>query len=125
MEVPTQSTDLQAQILAWKGEVENVRTDLRAMRRRLEEMAGMRQANQERMVEIEHFQNQFIRQLEVADEMFHDLKQSAKTMSNGRQPIIHHDRPVDDYPVLQDRMQVFHKLHAELKGDFNRFESYR
>ncbi|RPD40103.1 hypothetical protein [Chitinophaga barathri] len=125
MEVPTQSSDLQAQLSAWKGEVDNVRGSLRTMRSRLEEMAGSRQANHERMVEIEHFQNQFIRQLEVADEMFHDLKQSAKFMGYGRPAIIHHDRPVDDYDRLNDRMQVFHKLHEELKGDFSRFESFR
>ncbi len=125
MEVPTQSSDLQAQLSAWKGEVDQVRGSLRTMRSRLEELAGPRQANHERMVEIEHFQNQFIRQLEVADEMYHDLKQSAKFMGYGRPVIIHHDRPVDDYDRLNDRMEVFHRLHEELKGDFSRFESYR
>ncbi|AWO01804.1 hypothetical protein DLD77_08895 [Chitinophaga alhagiae] len=125
MEVPTQSTDLQAQCSLWKSEVEQVRGSLRQMRGRLEEMAAGRHTNHERMVEIEHFQNQFIRQLEVADEMFHDLKQSAKTFANGRPAIVHLDRPVDDYDTLHDRMQVFHKLHDELKGEFNRFESYR
>ena len=124
MEVPTQSADLQEQIITWKGEVDHVRNDLRAMRCRLEEMAA-HQANHERMIQTEHFQNQFIRQLEVADEMFHDLKQSAKSMGNGRPAIVHDDRPVADYDTLQDRMQVFHKLYSELKGDFSRFESFR
>lgn len=123
MEVPTQSADLQEQIITWKGEVDNVRNDLRAMRCRLEEMAP-HQANHERMVQVEHFQNQFIRQLEVADEMFHDLKQSARSMGNGRPAIVHHDRPVDDYDALQDRMEMFHKLYSDLKGDFSRFESF-
>jgi hypothetical protein len=125
MEVPTQSTDLQAQFGIWKSEVDQVRGNLRTMRGRLEEMAAGRHPNHEQMAEIEHFQNQFIRQLEVADEMFHDLKQSAKISANGHRAIIHTDRPVDDYDTLHDRMQVFHKLHEELKGEFSRFESYR
>ncbi len=125
MEVPTQSTDLQAQLSTWKSEVDEVRGDLRQMRSRLEEMAAGRHPNHEQMVEVEHFQNQFIRQLEVADEMFHDLKQSAKSFANNKPVVVHLDRPVDDFDTLHDRMQVFHKLHNELKGEFTRFQSYR
>lgn len=124
MEVPTQSADLQAQLLTWKGEVDEVRNNLRSMRSRLEEIVPI-QVNQERMVGIEHFQNQFIRQLEVADEMSHDLKQSAKSMSNNSPVFIHQDRPIADFDTMQDRMQVFHKLHEELKGEFNQFESFK
>ncbi len=95
------------------------------MRGKLQDIASTPQPNTERSLAIEHFQNQFIRQLEVADEMYHDLKQSAKHMGYGRPAIIHHDRPVDnDLNSLQDRMQVFHKLHKELAGEFHRFESY-
>lgn len=94
------------------------------MRGKLQEIASAPQTHPERSLAIEHFQNQFIRQLEVADEMYHDLKQSAKHMGYGRPAIIHHDRPVDDISSLQDRMQMFHKLHNELAGEFRRFESY-
>ncbi|WP_341841806.1 hypothetical protein [Chitinophaga caseinilytica] len=124
MEVPAQSTDIQAQFSTWKEEVDNVRSSLRTMRGKLQEIATSPQANNERSMAIEHFQNQFIRQLEVADEMYHDLKQSAKHMGYGNPAIVHHDRPVDDINSLQDRMQVFHKLHNELAGEFHRFESY-
>lgn len=124
MEVPTQTSDLQAQLLAWRGEVDEVRNNIRSMRSRLEEIVPI-QANPERMVGIEHFQNQFIRQLEVADEMCHDLKQSAKSMGNSNPVFIHQDRPIEDFNTMQDRMQVFHKLHDELKGEFHQFESFK
>lgn len=124
MEVPAQSTDIQAQFSAWKEEVDNVRSSLRTMRGKLQDIASSPQPNSERSLAIEHFQNQFIRQMEVADEMYHDLKQSAKHMGLGNPAIIHTDRPVDDLGSLQDRMQIFHKLHNELAGEFNRFESY-
>lgn len=120
MELPTQTSDLTQQINTWKGEVDNVRQDIRAMRGRLEQIVHQK-TEPEMLVHVEHFQNQFIRQLEVADEMFHDLKQSAKKISNSAQRIIHDDRPVDDYDTLHDRMETFQKLYGELKGDFESF----
>lgn len=123
MEVSTPSTDQQAQLMSWKGEVDNVRNHLRSMRNRLEEMAP-RRTHVEDKARIEHFQNRFIRQLEVADEMFHDLKQSSRSMGNGRPAILHDDRPIDDYDTAADRMHMFHKLYDELKNDFYRFESF-
>ena len=119
MELPTQTSDLTQQINTWKGEVDTVRQDIRAMRGRLEQIVHQKR-DPEMLPHVEHFQNQFIRQLEVADEMFHDLKQSAKKISNGYR-IIHDDRPVDDYDTLNDRMLTFQKLYGELKGDFEAF----
>lgn len=118
MEFPTQTNDLQ-QINSWKSEVDNVRQEMRAMRSRLEELAH-RKTDAEMLVHVEHFQNQFICQLEVADELFHDLKQSAKKLSNNVY-VIHDDRPVEDYPALQDRMETFEKLYRELKHEFEQF----
>ncbi|MGX5818466.1 hypothetical protein ACWKWU_09735 [Chitinophaga lutea] len=123
MDVPTQSADLQ--IGEWKNEVRTVRQDLHSMRSRLEEMAATRRPGHDGMASVEHFQNQFIRQLEVADEMYHDLKQSAKLMGIGRPAIVHHDRPVDDMDAMRDRMDMFRKLHGELRGEFDRFSTFR
>ncbi|WP_217603373.1 hypothetical protein [Chitinophaga sp. GbtcB8] len=118
MEFPTQTTDLQ-QINSWKNEVDNVRQDMRDMRSRLEEMAH-KKTDAEMLAHVEHFQNQFICQLEVADELFHDLKQSAKKLSNNVY-VIHDDRPVSDYPTLHDRMETFQKLYRELRHEFQQF----
>lgn len=121
MEIPTQTSDLQQQINSWKSNVENVRKELREMRGRLEQTAH-RKTDAEMLVHVEHFQNQFICQAEVADELYHDLKQSAKKlMNNGILAIVHDDRPVDDVTTLQDRMETFHKLYGELKNEFEQF----
>lgn len=121
MEIPTQITNLQQQIDTWKGEVDNVRRDVKEMRSRLEELVTQ-QGDQEKLIHVEHFQNRFIRQLEVADEMFHDLKQSSRKILGGDKPLLlHDDRPVEDYDGLHDRMETFHKLYSELKGEFNGF----
>lgn len=121
MESPTQTSDLQEQINTWKTEVNTVREDLQMMRERLAQLAFSK-TNATIMAQVEHFQNRFIRQAEVADEMYHDLKQSAKKISaNGQLHVIHDDRPVDDYDTLQERMETFQKLFEELKTDFNHF----
>jgi len=121
MEIPTQSSDLQQQINTWKSEVDNVRKEIRDMRSRLEQLAH-KKTDPEMLVHVEHFQNQFICQLEVADELFHDLKQSAKKLSNnGVLTIVHDDRPVDDVDTLYDRMETFKKIYGELKNEFDQF----
>jgi predicted RNase H-like nuclease (RuvC/YqgF family) len=121
MEIPTQTSDLQQQINSWKSEVDTVRQELPEMRRRLEQMAHQ-QTNPEMLIHVERFQNQFICQKEVADELFHDLKQSAKKlMNNGVLAIVHDDRPVDDVETLHDRMETFKKLYGELKNEFEQF----
>jgi DNA repair exonuclease SbcCD ATPase subunit len=123
MEVSAQTSDLE-QINSWKEEVNGARESLRSMRSDLEQIARHK-TDDEALVQIEHFQNRFICQQERADEMHHDLKQSAKKISNnGQPPIFHDDRPVDDFDVLQDRMNTFSKLYNELQDDFRRFRSY-
>jgi len=122
MEVSAQTSDLE-QINYWKEEVNNARESLRSMRSQLEQLS-LRQTDDEILAQIEHFQNQFICQQERADEMHHDLKQSAKKISNnGQSPISHDDRPVDDFDVLEDRMSTFRKLYNELQEEFGRFRS--
>jgi flagellar biosynthesis chaperone FliJ len=123
MEVSAQISDLE-QIHNWKDEVNSARESLRFMRSQLENIAQYK-TDDDTLAQVEHFQNQFIRQLEVADEMHHDLKQSAKKIANNGQPhILHDDRPVDDFKVLKDRMQTFRKLYNEFGEEFKAFKSF-
>jgi chromosome segregation ATPase len=121
MEVSAQISELE-QINDWKAEVESARDAIRSMRSQLEQ-AVLRATDDDTRVQIEHFQNQFIRQMEVADEMRHDLKQSAK-MINGKLPVLHDDRPVDGLEVLNDRMHTFRKLYNELQKEFGGFIAF-
>lgn len=122
MEVSAQTSDLE-QISSWKDEVNNTRESIRSMRRELEQLSR-RKTDEESLAQIEHFQNQFICQEEKADELRHDLKQSAKKISNNGNLILHDDRPVDDFDVLQDRMHTFRKLYTELRDEFSAFSSF-
>lgn len=121
METTTQPTDLTEQINSWKEEVNEVREDAKLMRERLEQIA-LSSAPREVMSRVEHFENRLLRQREVADEMFHDLKQCAKQLSAQQSPtVIHDDRPICDYDTMSNRMEIFQKLFIELKEDFNQF----
>ncbi|CAL1521480.1 hypothetical protein [Chitinophaga sp. MM2321] len=120
MEITTQPTDLHQQINSWKEAVNDVRNDVKMMRERLEQIA-LSKAPREVMTKVEHFENRFLRQREVADEMFHDVKQCAKSILDEPLKVVHDDRPVCDYNTMQHRMEIFQKLFAELKDDFNHF----
>jgi len=123
MEVSAQTSDLE-QISSWKDEVNSTRESIRSMRSHLEQLS-ISKTDDESLAQIEHFQNQFICQEEKADELRHDLKQSAKKISNNGKPVIlHDDRPVDDFDVLQDRMNTFRKLYNELRDEFKAFSAF-
>jgi archaellum component FlaC len=122
MDTTTQPTDQQTQINAWKEEVREVKEEVAQMRGRLEQIARSA-APADVMSRVEHFENRILRQREVADEMFHDIKQCAKCLSDAPSFVRHDDRPVDDYNTMQDRMETFQKLYTELKSDFNQFMS--
>ncbi|MBW8685747.1 hypothetical protein [Chitinophaga rhizophila] len=123
MEVSAQTSDIE-QISNWRDEVIASRESIRSMRSQLE-LLSRQKTDDETLAQIEHFQNQFICQEEKADELRHDLKQSAKKISNNGQPaILHDDRPIDDFDVMQDRMDTFRKLYNELQDEFENFKSF-
>jgi chromosome segregation ATPase len=120
MEITTPPAQLQQEINSWKEIVNEVRTEVKMMRERLEQIV-LSTAPPEVMAKVEHFENRFLRQREVADETYHDIKQCAKAMADEPQKVIHDDRPVDDYHTMQHRMEIFQKLYVQLKDDFNHF----
>ncbi|WP_291914292.1 hypothetical protein [Chitinophaga sp. CB10] len=120
MGTTTQPTELHEQINSWKEAVKGVKEEVGLMRERLEQIA-LSKAPKDIMHRVEHFENRLLRQREVADEMFHDIKQCAKHMSDAPAQVHHDDRPIDNYETLQDRMETFQKLYGELKSEFNHF----
>lgn len=119
MEMTTTSEELQ-QLSSWKEEVSEVRNEVKLMKERLEQIA-LGNAPKDVMAKVEHFENRLLRQHEVADEMFHDLKQCAKKLSDQPVTIVHHDPPIASFQAMQHRMDTFQQLYMELKGEFNHF----
>lgn len=109
-------------IAGWKDEVNSVREDLTTLKAHLEKTIG-NNSGHEVLAHVEHFQNQFIRHKEVADELFHDLKQASKRLATGNDGD-NHSNSEDSEATMQyltDRMHTFKKLFTALKSDFNRF----
>ena len=75
---------------------------------------------------IEQFQNQFIRQREVIDELKHDLNVSEKQLAafvREMSPIGFDNERLDNHSGLRARFLTFHDLFDDLKGRFRHFES--
>lgn len=78
------------------------------------------------LAQVEHFQNQFIREKEVIDELKHKLHISEKQLAGfvkdlsgmGLESI-----RMDNHSKLRDDMHIFRKIYSSLKDEFRRFES--
>jgi predicted nucleic acid-binding Zn-ribbon protein len=74
MENKAQLTEAHAKMIDWVKELAFYKDELKTFQTRLQEVVA-RNNKQEILAEVEHFQNQFIRQNEVMDELNHDFKQ--------------------------------------------------
>jgi hypothetical protein len=78
------------------------------------------------MPRIEQFQNQFIRQREVIDELKHDLNISEKQLAafvREMAPVGFENERLDNHSELRERFLVFRELFEDLKTRFRHFES--
>ena len=89
------------------------------------QMVLARNSKSEVKAQVEHFQNQFIRQKEVIDILKHNLNISEKQLAAfaydlsgvGLESI-----KMDNHAALRQEMITFRKLYKELKHDFRLFE---
>jgi hypothetical protein len=114
-------SELHTEITEWKSNVELVRTEISTFQKQLGEI--VRKNNHEEVLKrVEHFQNQFIRQLEVSDELFHELKAAdrklAQTADTGTDSEFVF---AEDNISLRDSAGTYNKLFLELKNEFHLF----
>jgi len=114
--------ELHTEHINWSKKLNFVKDEISSFKNRLEEVV---QANTKTdvLAELEHFQNQFIRQNEVIDELLHDINsEEDKLVSSAKANIVASDhRIMDENMELVDRMKTFNKLYAELKDDFTTY----
>ncbi len=124
--------DLHSDHQLWLNTLRFCKDEIGIFDKRMEEIArrAVRSATDESrevMAELEHFQNQYIREREVIDELRHDIKQH----ENGLEKFAkEHPIAVDhvlfmDHQGLRDRVHTFEKLYHELKGEFMRWLAAR
>lgn len=106
----------------WLNRLRFYKDEIAIFEKRLEDIVR-RNTTQEVMAELEHFQNQYIREREVIDELRHDIKQHENFLereSKERPTAIDH-RLFADHAGLRDRMETFERLYGELKHELHRW----
>jgi hypothetical protein len=101
----------QAKIRFYKSEIKNLTTEL-------DEFVSHNK-EPEMMAHVEHFQNQFIRQLEVLDITRHEFKQHENAIEQ------HHQNPLvslaEQHLNEREKLVQFEKIYHELRDEFHSF----
>lgn len=116
--------DLHADNATWLSQLEFYKDELTVLNKRLEEVIS-RNNSTEVSAQVEHFQNQFIRQKEVLDILKHDVKKDDNELAANAQamPVASDHRLFPDHADLREKMEIYAKLFTEMKSDFETFLS--
>lgn len=108
----------------WIDELNFCKEEIRIFERHLENVIN-RSTDTATAAQVEHFQNQFIREKEVIDELKHKLAISERQLAGfvkelsglGLDSI-----KMDNHPHLREEMKTFRSIYTESKNDFRLFE---
>ncbi len=109
----------------WLNSLRFYREELFIFQRHLEQFVRTA-AVPETMAHVEQFQNRFIRQSEVIDELAHDIKKHDQALSDqlsSKAPGMIY-RPFGIHNELRERMDTFERLYMELKNEFRNWLAY-
>jgi uncharacterized coiled-coil DUF342 family protein len=124
MEAKTHISDLHSEHTEWLNKLLFIKDEIQTFNARLGEIINANNSV-EVAASVEHFQNQFIRQREVIDELKHDIKQYENSLIQQVEanPVASDHRIVVDHPGLRDQMETFEKIYVDLKNEFTHFLS--
>ena len=107
-----------------KSDITFYKEELFYLRKRLNEVSSKNTAKDVKML-VSHFENQFIIQREVLDELEHDVqrREDRIAMEVRQNPVAFEHKTLPQYTDLKGQMEMFRKLYAEMKKEFNRFLS--
>ena len=109
----------------WIAELNFCKEEISIFERRLEGIIN-RNSDPEATAQVEHFQNQFIREKEVIDELKHKLRISERQLAGFVKEISGlglESIKMDNHPNLREDMKTFRKIYSELKNEFRIFEA--
>ena len=115
-------SDLHFELNLWLNEFKFYKDEIQIFNHRLEDIVS-RNTKQEVLQQLEHFQNQYIRQSEVIDELRHEVKQHENMLEKEveNNPVAVDHRHVEDHTELRDQMEQFKKIYYDLKVEFMKF----
>ncbi|SMO68855.1 hypothetical protein [Solitalea koreensis] len=110
------------EITEWKSMVNLVRDELKIFNDELSKIAK-KNLSMDALRHVEHFQNQFIRQNEVSDEFFHDLKQADKAIMRQLETSEKNAdvKLGDEHFELRDRANIYERIFKDLKNEYHSF----
>ncbi|MCB0516698.1 MAG: hypothetical protein R2798_05260 [Chitinophagales bacterium] len=114
--------DLHFDLKRWLNELRFYKDELDIFKYRLEEIAA-RNTGHDVTAQIEHFQNRFIREGEVNDELRHEIKQHENRLFDRAiaNPIAVDHVRFEDHNGLREQIDTYHKLYSELKHEYVNF----
>lgn len=119
---PIYLSDLHFEHQHWLKELDFFKQEVSVFEKRLAEISSRNTAMEVRQ-QLESFQNQFIRQKEVIDEVKHRINEHENELSAYAK-----DNPVaidrvhfDDHSGLREEMNTFRTIFNELKDNFYKF----
>lgn len=115
-------SDLHFEHISWNSELAFQKDELKIFKNRLEEVAS-RWTKKEVMIQVEHFQNNFLRHNEVIDTLKHKVNAHEKELVDfaKEHPIALDHVHFKDHTSFRDEIETQRKLYAELKTEFLRF----
>jgi hypothetical protein len=120
------ATDMHFELKLWLNEFKFYKEEIKIFNRKLEDIVKKRR-DMEVMKDVEHFQNQYIRQIEVIDELRHDVKQYENALEKEIKlnPTNVDQQFFEDHSGLNEEVVQFKKIYNELKREFMGFLSGR
>lgn len=118
--------DLHSDHKLWLNTLAFCKDEITILEHRMEDIAR-RNNTPAVMAELEHFQNQYIRQREVIDELRHEVKQHENALEREAtdHPIAIDHKLFKDHTGHREEMATFEKIYRELKDEFMRWLSER
>lgn len=115
-------SDLHFEHSLWTSQLDFFRDELKIFNSRLEELAS-RNSKTAVTAQIEHFQNQFIRQKEVIDELRHKINQEEGDLTQYAKdhPIAVDHQYFRDHVDTREEMITFNKIWNELRIEYLKF----
>ena len=105
----------------WSNELSFVEDELKIFENRLEKLVNTLR-DRDMLAKLEHYQNQFIRQKEVLDQLQHDIKvheqEIGRMLQNGKKL---NDSNLNRHLKVEDEMATFRKIYGELKSNYFKF----
>ncbi len=114
-------TKLHAEITESISDLKFGISELSIFQNQLNEIAG-KNNKEEVSKQVEHFQNQFIRQNEVSQELLHDLHVVDRQLAEDATSDKDSDLILEKENLsVKDRVETYNKLLVELKNEFHLF----